>query len=203
MAAVTRREQAAEETRRLILEAAKELYLERGYKAMLSKELARKAGVAEGTVFAHFPDKATLLAAALHEDLQQIIATACEVMPPGAACREKVLCLARALYGYYALRPELSRALVKESLFLPGEWGARVVAEVQRAIALLAGWVREAREAGAYAPDADEHVAARSMFSAYFSELLMALSLPVFDVEEALKMLDAHLRQMEQGLINR
>jgi len=203
MAAGTRREQAAAETRKLILEAAKELYMERGYKAVLSKALARKAGVAEGTVFAHFPDKATLLAAALHEDLQRILALACEAMPSGAPCREKVLGLARALYEYYALRPGLSRALVKESLFLPGEWGERVLAEVQRVIALLAGWVGEAKLAGAYAPDIDDQMAARSMFGAYFTELLMALSFPVFDVEEALRMLDAHLRRMERGLVNR
>jgi len=46
-------------------------------------------------------------------------------------------------------------------------------------------------------------MAARSMFGAYFTELLMALSFPVFDVEEALRMLDAHLRRMERGLVNR
>ena len=67
----TRRTQAADETRRLILAAAKDLYREKGYRLAPTRELARRAGVAEGTVFAHFPDKATLLAAALHEDLEQ------------------------------------------------------------------------------------------------------------------------------------
>ena len=198
-----RREETAAETRRLILAAAKELYLEQGDGQVPTKELARKAGVAEGTIFSHFPDKATLLAAALHDDLHQAIARACETLPPHGACREKVLHLARALYGYYALRPELSRALVKEAFFLSGEWGERVLAEVRGAILLMAGWVHETKAKGIYARDVDEHLAARSMFAAYFAELLMALSAPRFDVEEALRWLDAHIKQLEQGLINR
>ena len=71
-----RRAASAEETRRLILSAAKDLYLEKGFRHASSRELARRAGVAEGTVFAHFPDKASLLAAALHEDLLHVLAQA-------------------------------------------------------------------------------------------------------------------------------
>lgn len=203
MAKTTRRALAAEETRAHILETAKELYLERGSRAVLSRELAERAGVAEGTVFAHFPDKATLLAAALQEDLQGVLAQACAQMPAGASCREKMLGLARGLYAYYAQRPELSRALVKESLFLSGEWGGRVVADVERALALIAGWVEEAKAVGAYAQDVDEAMAARNMFAAYFAELLMALSLPAFDVDRTLGLLDGHLRLAEQGLAPR
>ncbi len=203
MAGATRRALAAEGTRTHILETAKALYLERGSKAVLSRELAKRAGVAEGTVFAHFPDKASLLAAALQEDLDGVLAQACARMPAGASCREKMLGLARDLYAYYALRPELSRALLKESLFLSGEWGARVVADVERALALIAGWVAEDKAAGAYAPEADEALAARNLFAAYFSELLMALSLPVFDVDRTLALLDGHLGLVEQGLVPR
>lgn len=200
MPKTTRRALAAEETRAHILETAKELYLERGSKAVLSRELAKRAGVAEGTVFAHFPDKASLLAAALHEDLQGVVAQACAKMAAEASCREKMLGLARELYAYYALRPELSRALVKESLFLSGEWGARVVAEVERALALIAGWVEEAKASGTYAPDVDAATAARTLFAVYFGELLMALSLPEFDVDRTLALLDGHLRLAERGL---
>lgn len=59
------RAEAAQRTRRLIREAATELFVERGFAATTMREIAATAGVGERTVYAAFPTKAALFAEAL------------------------------------------------------------------------------------------------------------------------------------------
>ncbi|MGB3534150.1 MAG: TetR/AcrR family transcriptional regulator [Microcoleaceae cyanobacterium] len=49
------------ETSKRILQAAQQLFARKGYDATTTKDLAHKAGVAEGTVFRHFPSKKAIL----------------------------------------------------------------------------------------------------------------------------------------------
>lgn len=50
-------QQRGEETRGKILAAAKEIFSEKGYHNTNTKEIARHAGVATGSVYMYFPDK--------------------------------------------------------------------------------------------------------------------------------------------------
>lgn len=49
------------ETRTRILQAAQKLFARKGFDGTTTKDLARKAGVAEGTIFRHFPNKKAIL----------------------------------------------------------------------------------------------------------------------------------------------
>jgi AcrR family transcriptional regulator len=49
------------DTSKRILQAARQLFARKGYDATTTKDLAHKAGVAEGTVFRHFPNKKAIL----------------------------------------------------------------------------------------------------------------------------------------------
>jgi AcrR family transcriptional regulator len=55
------RQQNKIETRRLLLQAGLELFVEQGYEKTRADEIALKAGVAVGTLYLHFGDKAGLL----------------------------------------------------------------------------------------------------------------------------------------------
>jgi AcrR family transcriptional regulator len=57
----TRRRQQAIETRRTIIDAAHDLFLDRGYGRTTIVEIARRAGVSVETIYATFGNKATLL----------------------------------------------------------------------------------------------------------------------------------------------
>jgi len=61
----------AQRNRQRILAAAEEVFAERGPQAS-TEEVARRAGVAIGTVFRHFPTKADLLRALMKRLLQQL-----------------------------------------------------------------------------------------------------------------------------------
>jgi AcrR family transcriptional regulator len=55
-----------------IVDSARALAEERGYGGVCTEDVARLAGVAKGTVFAHFGDKAGLLTALLVEELRRL-----------------------------------------------------------------------------------------------------------------------------------
>jgi len=57
----------AQTTRERLLEAARELFTTTGYHDTTTPILARRAGVAEGTIYRHFPSKQALLNAAYQE----------------------------------------------------------------------------------------------------------------------------------------
>jgi AcrR family transcriptional regulator len=57
----TRRQAQARQTRRQILTAARELFIDKGYNGATIEAIARRAGVAQETVFAAFGNKRNLL----------------------------------------------------------------------------------------------------------------------------------------------
>ncbi len=61
---------SAPTTRDRLLEAARELFTTLGYHATTTPILAKRAGVAEGTIYRHFPSKKALLNAA-YQDCQR------------------------------------------------------------------------------------------------------------------------------------
>ena len=60
-------------TREKILAVARTLFDADGYENVSVDEIARSAGVAKGTVFVHFPDKASLLTAVRISELEELL----------------------------------------------------------------------------------------------------------------------------------
>ena len=149
----SKRQAAAQETRKGILEAAKAVYGgAQGAEAPVS-HVAKLAGVAVGTVFVHFPDKPSLLAAALEEEIVAALAEAWKTLPANVPCHEQLLHLAGAMYRFYAGRPALYRVLLKETLFLRGEWGRRAVEDVLRFVEGVTALLEASRDRGEYRAD--------------------------------------------------
>lgn len=59
-------------TRRMLVAAATELFAERGLHAVTTAQIARKAGVATGTYYLHFPDKLALFRALVFDALAEL-----------------------------------------------------------------------------------------------------------------------------------
>jgi AcrR family transcriptional regulator len=67
------RSQRAAETRLKLLSASAELLAERGYSRLATAAIAKRAGVAHGTVFKHFATKTELMAATTEHVLEEMI----------------------------------------------------------------------------------------------------------------------------------
>jgi|GEM_PF-389773 len=158
-------------TRARILEVAKQQLETLGFDGTSIRGVARAAGVATGTVLLHCADKRDLLHAALFEDLQLSWERARDEPGKRPLSRELPR-LAQAFFDYYAARPTLSRALLRESLFADPPWSTRFaaqVADVHRHVAALAD---RAKQEGELQAQVDSNVFAASFFSFYYFALL-------------------------------
>jgi AcrR family transcriptional regulator len=68
----TRRAIAKEQTAQKVLAAAEALFVEEGFEAATIREIAKRAGMSTGAVFASYEDKAHLLAAVLERHLDAL-----------------------------------------------------------------------------------------------------------------------------------
>jgi AcrR family transcriptional regulator len=116
--------------------AAREVFASVGYDAPLSA-VAHRAGVGQGSLYRHFPDRVSLALAAFEENLSQLEAL--------ATSQESTLddCL--------ALLTEQSIIAAAFMDMLSGRTGdPRVAAMAERVTAVLAGKLPEAQRAGRY-----------------------------------------------------
>ena len=65
---LTRRAIAKQQTREKVLQAAREMFIERGYEGATIRDIARAAGMSTGAVFASFTDKPELFDAILSDE---------------------------------------------------------------------------------------------------------------------------------------
>lgn len=75
-------QQRARDTRTLILQTAKTLFLARGFDAVSIEEIAKTAGLGKGTVLAHFSEKLNILAVFLAETIDQCVETVANLQQP-------------------------------------------------------------------------------------------------------------------------
>jgi AcrR family transcriptional regulator len=90
----------AARNRERVLAAARRLFAERGIRAVTMSDVAREAGVAKGTIFHRFGDRAGLALALLDEHeraLQERILRGPPPLGPGAPALERILAFLDAL----------------------------------------------------------------------------------------------------------
>lgn len=87
------------EKRAAILEAAKSLFLSRGFEGTSMDAVAGEAGVSKLTVYSHFGDKDTLFSAAVQSKCERQLPEAMFRMPPaGTPIRKALLAIAQGFH---------------------------------------------------------------------------------------------------------
>lgn len=147
------------DTRTRILQAARDVMLEQGMRRATTREIARAAGVSEGTLYNHFPSKEALFLASLKSHPTEFVQMLIDL--PSRAGEGKVADrlaeLARtALVHYRHTIPIGSSILADRDLMerhqaLLREQGAGPY----RANEMLAAYLRSEQEAGRVRPDVD------------------------------------------------
>ena len=170
-----RRKDQKARTRHQIVEVARRLFDDRGFKRTTIRLVASEAGVGLGTILTHFPDKESLLIATLLDEMENFQTLQWETMPPDAPLREQLVHLARAGFEAWLHRPALSRVMLREMLFKPGPARDHLQRLDQQAIQRLANHLEAAKKRGEVRADADTSLAARTAFSYYLSVVLFGL----------------------------
>jgi AcrR family transcriptional regulator len=114
---VGRRERSKLDKRRRISEAARAVFTEFGYERANMREIAKRAGVATGTLFLYAPDKRNLLLWILNDDLEDVTATSfadLERDHGDADLLDQLLFVFEARYRYWGADPDLSLHALQE-----------------------------------------------------------------------------------------
>lgn len=93
------RERQRQERENLILQAAEEVLVEKGYNNTSMDEIAQRVGIAKGTVYLHFPGKETLIFALLKRDVEKLQQAIENIQQRPVMAREKLEAILRYMYG--------------------------------------------------------------------------------------------------------
>jgi len=100
-----------------IREAARELFVKKGFDETTTREIAIRAGVGIGTVFTYAENKRDLLFLVANDDLDEVMRKAEASVSEDASCLENFLTVFRHHYKFFAKQPSLSRFLLREMTF--------------------------------------------------------------------------------------
>jgi TetR/AcrR family transcriptional regulator, fatty acid metabolism regulator protein len=93
------REKQRQEREELILQAAEEVLMEKGYYDTSMDEIALRVGVAKGTVYLHFQSKEDLVEAIFQRDMQKVMAHVDTIIASTAMPRAKLEGIFQFMYG--------------------------------------------------------------------------------------------------------
>lgn len=163
------------ETRERIRVAAWELFTTVGYEATTTSAIAKRAGVATGTVFVHASDKADLLFLVMYDRLATVSDHQLSTVPDGPLL-DRLLYVFGGLYRMYGEQPGVASAFIRS---FPGATGPNA----QRVSTLTFGFmyrlsllVAEAQRSGEVASEVDPMACAQNLFGLYFMALMAWLS---------------------------
>jgi TetR/AcrR family transcriptional regulator, fatty acid metabolism regulator protein len=83
----------------LILQAAEEVLMEKGYYETSIDEIAARVGIAKGTVYLHFPSKEDLVIAIFERDMQQLLQYIDTTMSLALSSRGKIEAIFDLMHG--------------------------------------------------------------------------------------------------------
>src|SRR5579884_2407014 len=93
------REKQRQEREDLILQAAEEVLLEKGYHEMSMEEIASRVGIAKGTLYLHFARKEEMVCAIMERQRQALLDTLEQISSMPGSARERLTQVAHAIYG--------------------------------------------------------------------------------------------------------
>src|ERR1700757_1769674 len=120
-AAPSNRSERAAERRAAIVDAAMEEFVARGFAGTRLDDIARRAGVAKGTIYLHFKDKESMFEELIRTAIVPLIGRLHAPPPPGGSVREAVEGFARIFIQEVAStrRGDIVRLIVSEGPRFP------------------------------------------------------------------------------------
>jgi AcrR family transcriptional regulator len=200
-ASLGQREKNKIDKRRRIQEAARALFLSKGFDDTTTREIAVRAGVGIGTLFIYADNKRDLLFLVANDELEETTRQAQASVRDEASCLANLLTVFRHHYEFFGRQPELSRLMLREMTFYDsGRQADRFQATRERVIALVAGIVRQALDDGTIRTSEDSGFVGWVAFCIFQVELRRWLTGRELDVDQGVAALQRALQLFMQGL---
>lgn len=185
---------------RRIKEAARELFIARGFDDTTTREISERAGVGMGTVYLYADNKRDLLFLIANDELDVVADKAMSGFRPDAPVLNNLMRAFRPHYEFFGEQPALSRFKLREMMFYDsGQQAKRFQATRDRVIALLTDIVRAGQELGSIKRNEDAQFVGWVAFCIYQVELRRWLTSDTPDLQSGLKRLEKGLRLFLSG----
>lgn len=164
--AAPRASRAGGDKRDRILQAAVKVFAKNGFHATRVSEVAKAAGVADGTIYLYFDSKESLLVSLFEDRVEKLLAFMREELPkkPDAPARLRaVIDMQLGLLEGERDLAEVITVILRQSTRLMKEFAAPRFTEYLDAIAKI---VADGQSSGAFRQDVSPHIAARAVFGA-------------------------------------
>ena len=165
---MNRRQAAKVRTRQKVLDAARDLFAERGYEPATIRDIAKGAGMSTGAVFANFQDKAELFETVLTEDMGRLAETLKTGAGQGSVRERLTAALAAGYHGTLDHLP-LFQAIVARSWFQPLAAEQRARESTRRLTDVISAILRDGVSKSELSQDADVALLTEMVWETYLS----------------------------------
>ena len=172
---LTRRQLAKQRTRMKLLDAARELFADRGYEAATVRDIAAAANLSTGAVFASFTDKADLFNEVILADYQQLHTLMSEVPSNDRPVRETLLSLLTMAYETHLDRLRLVQAVLSFSWMRDVRAGRGGVEGLKLVLEDLNQVLQRGVDSGELAAALDVRLTSEMLWDAYVSNYKRAI----------------------------
>jgi TetR/AcrR family transcriptional regulator, cholesterol catabolism regulator len=187
------RQDRSVETRRRIVNAARELFRAQGFDATSADQVAERAHVAKGTVFLHAGNKERLLLLAFEAEWVETATHALAAIDSRQPLAQALHAIFNHFFAMYERDVALARRFVKEQVVLPHEDNPLAPVTLDF-VARLAELIARRQSTGEIHGDVDPALAAQISFSLYYGVLVGWLSGWIPDAATRDRMLAGSLR---------
>ena len=153
---------AADDKRRLILDAAVHVFARQGYETSRVGDIAKEAGVAYGLVYHYFGSKEAVLEAVFREHWGRLLAAVALAEETGETAPEQLALVVKIVLRTWRDDPDLVRLLVREITRSPHIQDE--LDEIGQAFATLQRIVARGQAEGTFRADLDPQVAAWMLY---------------------------------------
>jgi AcrR family transcriptional regulator len=108
------RERSKQRRRTRIKEAARTVFIERGYEAATTREIAERADVSLGTLFAYAPTKSELLLMIVNDDIEPLRSAGFREAPANRSLVDVLMAFCEDDMAYWGRHPEIARQARRE-----------------------------------------------------------------------------------------
>ena len=168
----TARRKGSADKRDRILKAAIKVFAKNGFYATRVSEIAKAAGVADGTIYLYFKNKDDVLITIFEDGIQQLLVILRDVAASDEPFDARITRIIELQLGLLEDQRDLAEVItvnLRQSSSLLKQYAAPLFMEY---IDVIAGLVREGQKEGAFRKDINARVVARSLFGALDAILL-------------------------------
>ena len=170
------RERGKLRRRKRIKETARTVFVELGYEAATTREIAERAEVSLGTLFAYAPTKSELLMMIVNDDHAEMGGDRLPAYQPDTPLMDLMMAFSRQEYSYWGQYPELARQARREITVVllgrqAGPEAVRFAGRKPKLLAEMAAFVKSKQKSGALSTKAPPELIADMWWALYNQSL--------------------------------